>query len=190
MKSANKAILAEIQKRSRDAVEIGGEGLKQELRDMTSGPLGDKVAKTWRLKFYGMRGGNPAAFIWTKAPRIIEGNIKGGNTVPVLGSKYLAIPTKSVPRRIGGRGAKSKMSPEEVEVRYNQDMIIRRGRKAGTLLGFVDMNVGYRGKRNSKRQRLVLMFTFVKSVRRRKTIDPQSAFVRWSDRTAKLLGGT
>lgn len=182
MKAVNAQIAKDLRARSLKAVEVGGEGLKQELRDMTRRALGDRLAKTWRLKIYGADGSqSPAAFIWTNAPRIMEGNMTAGTTVPVAGSEFLALPTDSVPRR-RGRGAKSRMSPEEVEAHFNQDMILRPGKRRGTLLGFIDL-----ARRGSSKARLVLMFTFVRSVRRDKTIDPQAAFARWRRRTRQLL---
>lgn len=199
MRSANAQIAKDLRARSLKAVEVGGEGLKQDLREMTGRALGDRLAKTWRLNIYGADGSqSPAAFIWTKAPRIIEGNMTGGRTVPVAGSEFLALPTRSVPRR-RGRGGKSRMSPEEVESHFNQDLIIRPGKRPGTLLGFVEVvrtrstrRPGFRqatrGRLAQGRQaKLILMFTFVRSVRRDKTIDPQAAFARWRRRTRQML---
>lgn len=188
MAAVNKQIAKDIRSRAMKAVEIGGEGLKNDLRSMTGQALGDRLAKTWRLKLYGQDGSeSPAAFIWTKAPRIIEGNMTGGTIVPVAGSRYLAIPTDSVPQR-RGRGAKARMSPEEVEAYFNQDLILRRGRKAGTLLGFVDVIAARHKSRSAgRRAQLVLMFIFTRAVRQRRTIDPAAAFARWRQRTRQML---
>lgn len=199
MGAANQAIIAEIRGRTRKAIAVGGEGLKQDLRAMTGAALGDRLAKTWRLKLYGQNGSeSPAAFVWTKAPRIIAGNMRGGTIVAVHGARYLAIPTDRVPRRMG-RGGKARMSPEEVEAHFNQDLILKKGRKPGTLLGFIEAisarsrrrpglrNVTKGRLRQGRKVQLVLMFTFVRSVRQRKTIDPDAAFARWGARTRQML---
>lgn len=199
MGAMNKQIASDLRKRTRRAIAVGGEGLKNELRDITRPVLGDRLSKTWRLRLYGQTGSEqPAAFIWSKAPRIIAGNMTSGTIVPVNGSRYFAIPTDKVPRR-RGRGGKSRMSPEEVEAHFNQDLVVLRGKTPGTLLGFVEVvrarstrRPGYRQATRrriaqGRKPKMVLMFTFVRSIRRRKTIDPQAAFDRWSKRTQRML---
>lgn len=136
-----------------------------------------------------MRGEqSPAAFVYSKVPAIIQGQ-RGGTIVPVNGSQYLALPTKKVPRRVGGRGAKARMTPQEVEAQFNQDMILRPGKKRGEFLGLIDMNVSrIRGrKRRSKKQRLVHMFTFKRQVRMPRRINPDAAFDRAVRRTQRAL---
>jgi len=187
MEAANRAILSRLRKRQARAIEVGGEQLKTDLRAMTYRALGDRLAKTWRHKNYGIKSGrDPAAFVWSKAPDIIKGNMRGGTIVPVAGSRFLAIPTEHVPRRIGGRGAKAQLSPEEVEARYNQDFIFRPGRKPGSIVALIDLNAARGGKR-SRSRRLVHMFTFTKSVRQARTIDPDAAFARARRTTRRLL---
>ena len=199
MAGFNAAIAEGLRKRSREAVRIGGEQLKSDLRTMTAGPLGNRIAKAWRLNFYGMNGDeNPAAYVYSNAPAVIRGNMENITIVPRGGSQYFAIPTDKVPQR-RGRGAKSKMSPEEVEAYFNQDMILRKGSRPGTLLGFVEVVRGRSkrrpGYRQSTRRRLaqgrkpnlVLMFTFARSVRKVKTIDPNAAFRRAAARTKRHL---
>lgn len=194
MGTANAAIAADLRARQTRAIGVGGEQLKTELRAMTQRALGDRLAKTWRLKNYGLEsGGAPAAFVWSKAPDIIKGNMRGGTIVPVAGTRFLALPTEHVPRRIGGRGAKAQLSPEEVEARFNQDFIFRPGRKRGSFVALIDLNAGRlrggraRGGRRARTQRLVHMFTFVRSARQTKTIDPDAAFERARTTTRRLL---
>lgn len=189
MAAANQAIAARLRKRSARAIAVGGEQLKSDLRAMTRRALGDRLAKTWRLKNYGTKGEeDPAAFVWSKAPDIIRGNMRGGTIVPVAGSRFIAVPTEHVPRRIGGRGAKARLSPEEVEARYNQDFIFRPGREPGTLVALIDLNAARGGgRRRSRTRRLVHMFTFARSVRQKRTIDPDAAFARARRTTRRIL---
>ena len=188
MESFNRQIAADIRKRSAEAVRIGGEQLKRDLRAMTRGPLGERIAKAWRLQTYGDgKSESPAAFVWSNAPDVISGNMRNVTIVPRGGSQFFAIPTDDVPRR-RGRGAKARMGPEEVEAHYNQDLILRKGRRPGTLLGFIDRNITIRtGRRRARRQRLVLMFTFVRTLTKRKTIDPDAAFAKARARTKRHL---
>lgn len=199
MGAANRAIADDLKRRQKSAVEIVGRGLQKDLRAITRKALGDRLAKTWRLNEYGMKGSeDPAAFIYSKAPDIIRGNMRSGTIVPVAGTRFLAIPTANVPQR-RGRGAKPKMSPEEVEAHFNDDLVLVRGKKPGTLLGYMNLiqglstrRPGLRPKtkgrlRQGRKVRMVLMFTFVKSVRQRQTIDPDAVFDKWRRKMRRLL---
>ena len=188
MAAANRRFAEDLRERQRTAIKVGGEQLKQDLRRLTRGPLGERLAKAWQVEFYGMDGSeSPAAFAYTKAPSIIRGNATGGTVVPIAGSEFLAIPSERVPRR-RGRGAKARMSPEEVEAHYNQDLILRPGRKPGEIVGLIDANISAgTGKRRAKKARLVLMFTFAKSLDQKKTIDPDAAMRRAARTTKRLL---
>lgn len=199
MAAVNAAILDDIRKRASDAIEAGGAGLQEDLRAATRSALGDRLAKAWRRKTYGSgTSESPAAFIWSNAPKIIEGNIRGGTIVPVNGTEFLALPTDNVPQR-RGRGAKAKMSPEEVEAYFNQDLVLRPGKKPGTLLGYVEVVRGRSRRRAGFRQatkgrlkqgrkvELVLMFTFARSVRKLRTIDADAIFRKWRDWTRRRL---
>ena len=90
---------AEVERRAKTGVEVSGEGLKRELRALTQAALGSRVSKTWQLNFYGMTGGSPAAFLYSKAPAIVRGHIEGATIVPIGGQRFLWIPTDHVPPR-------------------------------------------------------------------------------------------
>jgi hypothetical protein len=151
-------------------------GFKEELRDMVRGAgLGERLAKTWQGKVFAAPGGSldPAGFVWSKAPTILSAFAYGATIVPLAGRRYLAIPTKNVPFKSRGR----RMSPLDVEVAFNQDLIIRRG-KQGRLLGFVNPTLGRRRRRGLVQ--LVLMFTFTRLARLAKRFDTDEAFARWA----------
>jgi len=190
IKSFNRSVVTELRRRQRKAISVSGEMLKAELRQQTEPQLGDRIAKAWRLRFYGMRSGDsPAAFLWSKAPAIVLGHARGATIVPVNGSEMIAIPTERVPRR-RGRGAKARMTPEEVEAHFNQDFILRRGRKPNTLVALIDMNVSAAtGKRRSRRPRLVHMFTFTPMAKLPRRLDIDAPFRRAKRRGKRILQG-
>ena len=122
--------------------------------------------------------------------------MRGGTITAVGGGRYMAIPSDNVPR-FGRYGR--KMTPEEVERKYNQDLILHPGKTRKTILAFIELKSGrrraatsFRGasqktRRGGRSAERILMFTFTKSVRGRKVIDPDAAFRRWSDRTQRTL---
>jgi hypothetical protein len=162
---------------------------QEEFRAQTRGAgLGNGVANAWRDEVYptSAQSVTPTGYIWSNAPEIIEAFATGATIVPVNGSKYLAIPTKSVPRAPGRR--RKRMSPLEVEIAFNQDLIIRPG-KHGHLLAFVNVvrsrnarswrQATTRRRAQGRAARLVLMFTLVPSVQLAKLLDLDAVAVRW-----------
>lgn len=77
--------------------------LKERLRaQVTSAGLGGRVAKTWRSKTFNDGDGlNGAAFVWSKAPHIVDG-FERGAIVHAKGKRWLAIPTQAAPKRGAG----------------------------------------------------------------------------------------
>lgn len=145
--------------------------------DVRRAGLGDRVANTWQDKVYpGHLSLRPAGFVWSKAPAIIEGH--SGATIRQRAGLWLAIPTEHTPRR-----GRRKATPVEVEIIFNQDLIVRPGR-GRQLLAFVDAVRGKSGKtwrratnartgRQSRKAELVLMFVLVPQVTLRKRLNWQ-----------------
>lgn len=171
------------------------DGFKGELREMTlQAGLGQKLANAWRGETYPKAGVSldPASWVHTNAPTIMRIFADGGTILPTGGRRYLAIPTANVPFK--GKG--KLMTPLDVEVAFNQDLIIRHGR-AGRLLAFVNViaaknNRGFRqatkGRLAQGRAvKLVLMFTLVRSVTLAKRIDPDAVAERWAGRFDALV---
>lgn len=156
--------------------------------------LGRRLARTIRVRHYPQAGFSldPAGIVWTKAPAIIDGWSKnqvlranaGRAAERFSGKAMLAIRTLHTPR-VGGR----TLTPFEVETKFNQDLIVKPGRK-GHWLAFIDMNFGRwsqpsrldalgrhvlsprdRGVARPKKQRLVHVFTFVRDVRMKRRLD-------------------
>lgn len=172
-----------------DGMRQVASGLKEELRDQVrAADLGEKLAKTWQGQSYPKTGNSfdPSAFVWSKAPTIVDAFSRGATIVPVNGQRYLAIPSPNVPRR-----GRRKMTPLDVETEFNQDLIIRR-EPNGNLLAFVDARVGFKIKgfralAKGPKAKLVLMFTLVRQVRMRKRLDPDAAAARWTAKVPDLI---
>ncbi len=166
-------------------------GLKLDLRDqVVKAGLGARLANTWRGQTYPLsrRALNPAGYVWSAAPDIITAFVLGATIAPLGGKKFLWIPTENVPRQ-AGRGGRKAMTPFEVEVAFDQDLIIKRGRN-GRYQAFVQAVVarnqkGFRrataGRLAPARNvKLVLMFNLVPTVRMPRLLDMQGAADRWA----------
>src|SRR5258705_452642 len=68
-------------------------GLKEELRDQVRrAGLGNRLANTWRGTVYprGASSIEAAAYVWTKAPKLIDAYWRGASIYPTGGRFYLA----------------------------------------------------------------------------------------------------
>lgn len=167
---------------------------KAELRSQVTGAgLGNRLANTWRGEVYPGRGQSitPAGYLHSNAPDIIDAFNRGAQIMPLNGKRFLWIPTDNVPRAIGRRGSTRRMTPDQVEIAFNQDLFIRRGQR-GRMLAFVNAVAARnrRGFRQATRGRLaqgravkpVLMFTLVPTVRLPKALDLDGVATRWAAR--------
>ncbi|WP_242095423.1 DUF6441 family protein [Sphingomonas sp. CROZ-RG-20F-R02-07] len=194
-----KAAEGEIASVVTDAMREGAAGLKDELREQVRGAgLGSRLATTWQGIAYPETGESiePAGYVYSRAPTIISAYAEGAQIVPINGHRFIAIPTKNVPRASGRR--MPRMTVFEVETAFNQDLILRPGRR-GSLLGFVDAvrakSVRRPGVRNAtkgrlaqgRKRELILMFVFVKAVRVAKVLDVEGAANRWATSIAASI---
>ncbi|KQZ31723.1 DUF6441 family protein [Caulobacter sp. Root1472] len=171
--------------------------LKNDLReDVVAAGLGRRLALTWRSKVYPEGGRNsldPAGWVWTKSPKLIEVYENGAMIRPTGGRRYLALPSKNVPLK--GRG--KRMTPLDVELAFNQDLIIRRGHKPGTWTAWINAVAGRSGKgfkaatkgrlRGGRQSQLVFMFTLTPWVQVRKRLTGAQIAERAADRMPGLL---
>lgn len=166
---------------------------KLKLREDTrAGGLGDRVANAWQQKEYANAGRDPAALVWSKVPSIMQAFAADTIIVPKLGLA-LAIPTDNVPHQ-GHR----RMTPVEVEAHFDQDLILRQGRKPGITYGFVNVARATSGKgfrKLTKRRagagrkaELILMFVFVKQVHLEKRLNWPQIFVDMKAEWQTVLG--
>lgn len=181
-----------------EAMEDAGVGLLEDLReDVRRAGLGVRLANTWRMNVYPERGRpslDPAAFIFSKAPKLIAVYMRGAVIVPVNGQRRLAIPTNNVPMK--GRGR--RMTPLDVETSFNQDLILRPSRKGDAILAFVNAvaaknKKGWRAPTKGRavqgrQQKLVLMFVLVRQVTVHGRLeDIQAVAERWAARLPELI---
>lgn len=180
------------------AMGDAGDGLLQDLReDVRRSGLGARLSNTWRLNLYPERGRpslDPAAFIFSKAPKLIDVYMRGAVIVPVNGQRRLAIPTNNVPMK--GRGR--RMTPLDVETSFNQDLILRPATRGDAILAFVNAvaaktKKGWRPPTKGRavqgrERRLVLMFVLVRQVTVHGRLEPvEQAAQRWADRLPELI---
>lgn len=120
-------------------VRAAADGAKTDMRQTVERVLGRQVSFAIRGKTFPERGAslNAAGTIFVKrsAAALFQAFGEGATIVARNGARYLAIPTDRVPRKIGGvRGSKKRMSPDEVETHFNQDLKMMRARRAGVFL--------------------------------------------------------
>lgn len=172
------------------AMREAGSGLKSDWRDQITGAgLGRRLAGSIRSEFYPKREPslNAAAFIWSKAPEIINAH----DTGPLIRSKngfWLAIPTKAAGKsRRGGR-----ITPGEWEQRSGLRLrfIYRRNRPS---LLIAESRLNTRGKAvrsRSKTGRGVVsapIFILVPQVKLAKRLDLARNAVRAADGIPGLI---
>ena len=206
-KTRLKDVLGDLQSDvARDVTDAMGEvttGLKGELREQVQAAgLGGKVANTWRGVTYPVGGRvslAPAAFVFSKAPKIVDAFERAPTIRTVNGKKYLAIPTANVPRT-GTRGH-PRMTPAEVETAFNQDLKFRRAGN-GRLIAFIDaagsgagirrlggrqLGRHYRGEGAPARHVQVVMFILTSTARMPKRLNVDEAAAHWADQVPPIL---
>ncbi len=177
---------------SREIAEAG-RALQAELRAATlSAGLGGRVANAWRLGLYpkGRPSLGAAATVWGRAPLIVEAFSSGVPIRPRNGT-YLAIPTRNVPRR-----NRRRMTPVEVEARYNTELVLveRPGRPALLVLPAV-ASKSKQGFRQATAARVksgrgavtVVMFIRVRSVNLGRRLDLKAIELRAASSLAARL---
>lgn len=181
-----------------DAVQLG---LKSDLRAQVSAAgLGSRLALTWQGRRYplGRDSINSVAFVWSKAPKLIDAFDRGA-TIRSANGFFLAIPTEAAgPRGTGLSGKSVRITPAAWERRTGLKLrfIYRSGRPS--LLVADDVRLGKSGlARPSVRSRggamrvegraTVAIFILVPQVTLAKRLDIAGAADDWSGRVASLL---
>lgn len=182
------------------------DGLKADLREQAIGAgLGQRVANTWRGQVYPQGGRvsiNAAAFVWSKAPRIIDCFDRGPVIRTVNGKRYLAIPTPNVPRGPSRR----KMTPHEVEIAFDQDLNFAKaanGRLVAYIMAYA-RGTGFRPPRRGELFRAftrgtktgfgggravhVVMFVMVPTVKMPKKLSVDQIADTWAGNVPDMLG--
>lgn len=172
----SKDVQAKLAFATRYAVETYAKKLQLDLREDTRGAgLGEGVANAWRLNIYDEASASPTGLVYSKAPLIVAAFGQDTTITAHGGHLYLAIPTANVPG-IGNR----RMSPVEVEARFNQDLIFLPSH-TGSTLAFVNVVPAKSGKgfrpatkgriAQGRQAQMVLMFVMVQQVHLRKRLN-------------------
>ncbi len=194
--------------RIRAATEAAGrEALLNPLRAATSAGLRSrKLPTTWRIVIYPVDASvptlNPAALIYSKAPKIIQAFSTGATIRPAGGRRYLWIPTENVPVGVGGK----RDSPKRIERAFGKFHLARGSNDSIVALCETrTQGTGNtsRSRRSSVRQKglaratpedraagnttLTPMFVLVKQVTLKKRLDIAGIMAAAPSRFAALL---
>jgi len=198
------------------AVKRAGGGLKEELRAQTlAAGLPYKLSTTWQDVEYPKvgRSPTPAAVVYSKAPKIIQGYALGATIVARAGRRLLAIPTDATPLKNAGgpRRSPRAKTPIEVENQYGRRLRFVPARSAegmkvgGRAVGFLimdnvvarkstgryraasDREIAGTGRDKGRRVESVVMFTLVASVKVPKKLDLKGALDRAAATLPQLL---
>ena len=157
------------------AMRQAGSDLKADWRgQITSAGLGQRLARSIRNKTYPERGESldAAAFIWSKAPKIIHAHDKG----VLIRSKrgfYLAIPTDAAGKGRGG----ARLTPGEWERRRGMRLRFIYRRNGPSLLVAERARINTRGtavasrSKTGRGQVTAPIFLLVPQVKLRKRLD-------------------
>lgn len=191
----------EVAKRAVTAgVTEATEGLKLELRQhVSSAGLGNRLPNAVRSQVYpkgraSLRAAGEVFIDSKKGIRIFDAMLNGA-TIRGSGGKYLAIPTKNVPRH--GRGGMQRMTPEDVARLYGPLRSIPTGSaKAPFILvaqairarnDRAERTATGRRKAQGRAERPVAMFVLVKEVRQTRKLDPDAIVDRWGGRIGQFI---
>ncbi len=190
----SKDVHAKLAFATRGAVETYAKKLQLALREDTRGALGEGVANAWRLNVYDAASGSPAAMVYSKAPMIVTAFGNDTTITAKGGHLYLAIPTDNVPR-LGNH----RMTPVEVEARFNQDLVFLPSH-SGATLAFVNVVPAKSGKgfrpptqgriAQGRKTQMVLMFVMVQQVHLRKRLNWPQLFADAKEGFEQYLGET
>ncbi|WP_126541238.1 DUF6441 family protein [Oharaeibacter diazotrophicus] len=183
------------------AAALAGRTVVGRLRaDVLSAGLGPRIANTWRANVHPSRGASslrPTVYIYSKEPQIVEAFETGPTIRARKGGVYLWVPTENVPRL-----GRKRMTPEDVENRFNTDFdIVPALTRPGVYYALMTLvraksGRGYRrastGRTRAGRQaERVVMFVLVRQVRLRKRTDVAGIVVtaqrEWTDIVARSL---
>lgn len=168
------------------------DGLKSTLRDQVMTAFGSqRLANTWRSKFFPNNGLNAAGVVYSNAPHIIEA-FSAATVIVSKNGFWLAIPSPDCPKGPGGSRLTPSTFPED---RFGPlHFVYRAGKSSLLVVDEVGRNAsGTVGRRKARRKDgslkagtvSVVMFYLVPKVTLAQRIDPQGAYDEALD---KLVG--
>lgn len=180
------------------------DGLKGDLRaDIVDAGLGRRLANTWRGKTFPEGGTSldAAAFIWSKAPNLVD-VFDRGVTIRSKNGFWLAIPTPAAGATgLTTTGARARITPGGFERRTGMRLrfVYRRGKPSLLVVdnarlskrGLARPNAG-RTRNGEQFTRLtgrstVVVFILVPQVTLRKRLDVEPIAQRWANRVGPIL---
>ncbi|MGB3391297.1 MAG: DUF6441 family protein [Pseudaminobacter sp.] len=178
--------------------------LKDDLRaDVIDAGLDQRLANTWRGKTFPEGGVSldAAAFIWSKAPKIVDA-FDRGVTIRSKNGFWLAIPTPAAGATgLTTTGARARITPGGFERRTGMRLrfVYRRGKPSLLVVdnarlskrGLARPNAG-RTRNGEQFTRLtgrstVVVFILVPQVTLRKRLDIEPIAQRWANRIGPIL---
>lgn len=168
--------------------------MKDEARaQIRAAGMSQRLANTWRSNVYpeGRASLNPATYLWSAAPNIIDAFSSGGTIRGRFGSGWLMIPTGNIPVGLKRRARSAKSTgaqrslPLLVEEYFKEDLIFLRskqgklgayvkgvaGRRAGTFKPATARRRKGDARTAPRGEQLILMFNVVRSVTPRRVLN-------------------
>ena len=168
--------------------------LKERLRDdaVASG-LGERLARTWRGKVFPEVGesGEAAAFVWSKAPKLIDA-FDRGVTIRSAWGFWLAIPAPAAGARGRGQnGRASRITPGGWERRTGMRLRFVFRKRGPSLLVADTARLNTRGLAAANRRKMghstVIVFLLVPQVTLRKRLNIDAIAKRQAARVPTLI---
>lgn len=196
-----KKIMKEETAAAEKAVTLGvvaaSNGLKAELRaQVTRAGLGEKMARTWKLRRYPSSGFSlgTAGLVYADMPQVIRA-FNDGVTITNAKGTFLAIPTPAAPKRgVGGKRINPDNFPEHSLGRLR--FIYRKGAPSLLVVENLRASTGKRGGyrkasesalKNGRGITTVVMFILLPQVTLKKRLDVDGAAERWRDKLPQLV---
>jgi Family of unknown function (DUF6441) len=185
------AELRDIERAVASGTRDAGRGLKAELRrQVSSAGLGQRLANSWRDKYYPNQKLDAATLVYTKGPQIIRA-FDDGAVIRSGRGRFLAIPTENAPRKgTDGRRISPSTFPEHrsgplrfVPRQSGPSLLVVDGlrasfsRQTGELRGF--RRATDRARRGGQGLATVVMFLLVPQVKLSKRLDVAACTNRW-----------
>jgi hypothetical protein len=186
------------------AMRAATDGLKADLRaGVIDAGLGQRLANTWRGRTFPESGASieAAAFVWSKAPNIIDA-FDRGVTIRSRHGFWLAIPTPAAGKTgLTSAGARKRVTPGGWERRTGMRLrfVYRRGRPSLLVADNARLSKGGLARPNTGRTRsgavytrltgrsTVVVFILVPQVTLRKRLDIAASASRWAARVPGLI---
>lgn len=150
-----------------------GEALKFSLRkQIRNAGMSRRFSNTWRSRHFKNDGFNPAALVYSKAPKIVRSFDKG-LVITVDKREWLAIPTKFTPKKLGKFRATPARLMKESKIKFR---FVKTGSDTAVLIG-----------KSARRKKPVVMFVLVKRVKMPKKFDVEGAAERWAGKMPEII---